>query len=60
MKFSNWPRFTLLRGKVVWSEGKLVGSAKDGQYLKRDTNRYVADHPMPSEDPRRVADWLYD
>lgn len=33
--FRNWPRYTLLRGKLVWKEGKLHGSKGQGQYIKR-------------------------
>jgi dihydropyrimidinase len=37
MTFNNWPRYTLLRGHVVWDrDGKgLVGSVGDGKYHKR-------------------------
>ncbi|KAI9371596.1 hypothetical protein BJX61DRAFT_18478 [Aspergillus egyptiacus] len=37
MEFTNWPRYTILRGKVVWDRdaGGVVGSAGDGEYLKR-------------------------
>ncbi|KAF2089409.1 dihydropyrimidinase [Saccharata proteae CBS 121410] len=37
MKFRNWPRFTILRGKVVWDRenGGVVGEMGDGQFLKR-------------------------
>ena len=32
----NWPRYTILRGKVVWDKSKgIVGSVGDGEYLKR-------------------------
>jgi len=37
MPFTNWPRYTVLRGKVVWDrdgEG-LVGKIGDGDYIKR-------------------------
>lgn len=60
MDFINWPRYTLLRGKLMWSEGKLCGTPKDGQYLKRETSQFLANHPAPGKDPRRVADWLYE
>lgn len=34
-EFLNWPRYTLLRGKVMYAEGKIVGSMKDGRFLRR-------------------------
>lgn len=35
--FKNWPRYTMLRGKIVWNrdEGGYVGVKGDGLYLKR-------------------------
>ncbi|KAL1847730.1 hypothetical protein Plec18167_009302 [Paecilomyces lecythidis] len=35
--FKNWPRYTMLRGKIVWNrdEGGYVGVKGDGIYLKR-------------------------
>jgi len=37
MTFTNWPRYTLLRGKIIWDrDGKgLVGEVGCGQYTKR-------------------------
>ncbi|KAL4972296.1 hypothetical protein BDW66DRAFT_163005 [Aspergillus desertorum] len=37
MEFTNWPRYTILRGKIVWDRdgGGVVGSKGDGGYLKR-------------------------
>ncbi|CEL03866.1 Putative Dihydropyrimidinase [Aspergillus calidoustus] len=37
MRFTNWPRYTILRGKVVWNrdEGGILGEKSDGGYLKR-------------------------
>lgn len=37
MEFGNWPRYTLLRGQVVWERDRtgLVGKKGDGKYLKR-------------------------
>ena len=37
MEFANWPRYTMLRGQIVWDrdgEG-LVGKVGDGKYIKR-------------------------
>jgi dihydropyrimidinase len=30
-----WPVMTLLRGKVIADDGRVVGEAGDGQFLKR-------------------------
>ncbi|EXJ79072.1 dihydropyrimidinase [Capronia epimyces CBS 606.96] len=35
VEFKNWPRYTLVRGKVVFKEGKVVGDLGYGQYQKR-------------------------
>ncbi|KAH3663511.1 hypothetical protein OGAPHI_004912 [Ogataea philodendri] len=37
MEFSNWPRYTILRGNVVWDRdnGGLIASKGVGKYLKR-------------------------
>ncbi|KAL4745428.1 hypothetical protein BDW72DRAFT_211455 [Aspergillus terricola var. indicus] len=37
MEFTNWPRYTILRGKLVWDRdgGGVVGGKGDGGYLKR-------------------------
>lgn len=37
MSFANWPRFTILRGQLVWERdrGGLVGKMGDGKYIKR-------------------------
>lgn len=34
-EFRNWPRYTLVRGKVVFSEGKIVGEMGFGRFIKR-------------------------
>ncbi|KAF9890572.1 hypothetical protein FE257_005703 [Aspergillus nanangensis] len=38
MHFDNWPRYTILRGKVVWNrdQGGILGSKADGAFLKRE------------------------
>jgi dihydropyrimidinase len=35
--FANWPRYTVLRGKIVWNRDKtgLQGKLGDGEYIKR-------------------------
>ncbi|ONH64679.1 Dihydropyrimidinase [Cyberlindnera fabianii] len=37
MKFTNWPRWTVLRGKVVWDRDGdgITGSLGDGKYIRR-------------------------
>lgn len=34
----NWPRYTLVHGKVVYKEGKLLQHNAEGHYLRRNTN----------------------
>lgn len=36
-KVGNWPRYTILRGKVVWDRdnGGVVGEKSDGKFIKR-------------------------
>ncbi|WWC96579.1 dihydropyrimidinase [Kwoniella sp. B9012] len=60
MEFGNWPRYTIVRGQIVWAEGELRASASVGKYLKRGTNQ-LATRPTNSiaSDKRRVATWLY-
>jgi dihydropyrimidinase len=38
--FKNWPRYTILRGEVVWDRdgGGIVGSMGFGKYLKRGSS----------------------
>lgn len=43
MKVRNWPRYTILRGKMVWDrdgEG-VIGSLGDGRFLKRGLGKIV-------------------
>ena len=36
MKFENWPRYTILRGEIIWDQEKgILGEKGFGQYLKR-------------------------
>ena len=39
MKLKNWPRYTVLRGEVVFQEGKLVGKMGKGQFVKRGSSQ---------------------
>ena len=34
-EFRNWPRYTLLRGKIIFSEGSILGQQGYGQFVKR-------------------------
>lgn len=40
MKFTNWPRYTVLRGDVVWDRdnGGITGTLGSGKYLKRGSS----------------------
>ncbi|KAJ6141521.1 hypothetical protein N7470_009911 [Penicillium chermesinum] len=60
MKFVNWPRYTILRGKVIWMEGEVQGKLRDGQYVKRGPSQLVRGVSKTTQDPRRVASWLYE
>ena len=35
MSVENWPRYTILRGEVIYEEGKVLGKKGQGQFLKR-------------------------
>jgi dihydropyrimidinase len=37
-EFRNWPRYTLVRGKVVFSEGKIIGDMGYGRFVKRQSS----------------------
>ncbi|XAO25004.1 dihydropyrimidinase [Cryptococcus bacillisporus CA1280] len=61
MMFNNWPRYTIIRGKIVWAERRLFGSPKDGEYLKRQASQLTMSAVKSiANDKRRVATWLYD
>ncbi|KAG1809574.1 uncharacterized protein BJ212DRAFT_592547 [Suillus subaureus] len=36
IEFKNWPRYTIIRGKVVFSHGEVVGKMEYGQYIRRE------------------------
>jgi len=57
--FENWPRYTILRGKVLWKEGELADDEqKTGHFVKRGPSQlHVAASRL--KDKRRVAEWLY-
>ncbi|KAG9964544.1 D-hydantoinase, partial [Aureobasidium melanogenum] len=57
-EFVNWPRYTILRGKVIWAHGELKGKPYDGEYLRRGPS-YFGTGPKGSRvDSRRTATWL--
>ena len=60
IKMTNWPRYTILRGKVMWANGKILGKVRDGQYVKRGPSQLSQGLPKADRDPRRVAAWLYE
>jgi len=35
-EFKNWPRYTILRGKVVFQEGQVVGEMGHGHFVRRE------------------------
>ncbi|KAJ7483440.1 putative aminohydrolase [Mycena latifolia] len=58
MEFENWPRYTLSRGRVMWANGKLLGTPRHGEYLKRGPNQLGKGVAHFKKDPRRVAAWI--
>lgn len=57
-EFTNWPRYTILRGSIVWANGKIEGKCGGGKYLKRGLSRLNRTYPLSGVDPRNVAAWL--
>lgn len=51
MKFTNWPRYTVLRGDVVWNRdnGGIVGELNYGEYIKRGSSKLSG--PIKELDP---------
>ena len=41
MAVTGWPVMTMLRGKVVAEDGRIVGEKGAGQFLKRDLSPYA-------------------
>jgi dihydropyrimidinase len=35
IKVENWPRYTILRGEVIYEEGEVLGKKGKGEFLKR-------------------------
>jgi dihydropyrimidinase len=46
---SQWPRYTLIRGEVVWDRdnGGVVGRKGYGQFVKRDRSSFTPSNPSP-------------
>lgn len=38
LQFLNWPRYTILRGKVMFAEGELVGKKGTGAFVRRQAS----------------------
>jgi len=51
MSFTNWPKYTVLRGKVVWDRdnGGVVGESTYGDYIKRGPSKLAG--PMKELSP---------
>lgn len=43
IKYKGWPTHTILRGKVVFENDKIVGEPGDGQYIKRPVKYHYRD-----------------
>jgi len=57
-EFVNWPRYTILRGKVIWAEGELRGRAYDGEYLRRAPSYFGPGPAGRRRDAKKTATWL--
>ncbi|KAH0348249.1 dicarboxylic amino acid permease, partial [Aureobasidium melanogenum] len=57
-EFVNWPRYTILRGKVIWAHGELKGKPYDGEYLRRGPSYFGTGPEGSRVDSRRTATWL--
>ncbi|CRG87849.1 dihydropyrimidinase [Talaromyces islandicus] len=46
---SQWPRYTLIRGEMVWNRdnGGVVGEKGYGQFIKRDRSCFSTPNPVP-------------
>jgi dihydropyrimidinase len=43
VEVGNWPRYTILRGKVVWDDAEgILGEKQFGQFLKREKGEVIA------------------
>jgi dihydropyrimidinase len=41
LSVTGWPVMTILRGKVVAEEGKILGNTGDGKFLRRALSPYA-------------------
>ena len=48
LRVTGWPVMTLLRGKVVAEDGKVVGEKTDGRFLKRHLSPYAQPGLLPA------------
>ncbi len=44
MKLKGWPLYTILRGKVIFEEGKVVGQPGYGQFIKRPVKLHYREY----------------
>jgi dihydropyrimidinase len=45
-QFQNWPRYTLLRGKMMFAEGKVVGKMGTGDFVHRSSSLLATRQPV--------------
>jgi dihydropyrimidinase len=59
---TNWPRYTVVRGKVVWDgdQQAIVGSLGDGQFVARGPSQLFSQYEGRADDSRRTARWLHE
>ena len=43
IRYKGWPVYTVLRGKVIFENDKIIGKAGDGQYVKRPVRFHYPD-----------------
>ena len=64
MQFTNWPRYTILRGKMMWNrdEGGYIGKMGDGKYVPRTSstlagprNVFVNEWVPPGHDDKKLV-----
>jgi len=44
MKLKGWPLYTVLRGKVIFEKGKVVGQPGHGQFIKRPVKLHYSEY----------------
>lgn len=56
----NWPRYTIVRGNVVWANGQHTDlRKKTGQFVPRTGCSLFTNRSSSSKDVRRSAAWLH-